>query len=239
VSEHADRAHLSHGLRRVVGRPWRISQGRRLSLDAFVDRYAAVRGLEYQPSGETPPATWFLESVAPDRSHAFLRGPVAGGVEGRVFLAERAVTVRRRRQVMTGWTVALFDVAGAAQLAYGIACLFRPGPAWRGRVTVPVEVPRDLVEVPTADPAVPERFLVAASEGDQSAAIRLFDAEFVAWLDEQPWRRTGEELVRFELRNGRLCVYAKPKAQTVEALDAFCGRAAHVAAHITAAVALL
>jgi hypothetical protein len=84
---------------------------------------------------------------------------------------------------------------------------------------------------------VPERFLVAASEGDQAVVLRLFDAEFVAWLDELPWRRTGEELIRFELRNGRLCVYAKPKARTVDALDAFCGRAAHVAAHITAAVA--
>jgi hypothetical protein len=82
-----------------------------------------------------------------------------------------------------------------------------------------------------------DRFLVAVSPGDQRAVGALFDAGFTDWLSSLPWRKTGEELIRFELRNGRLCVYAKPKARTSQALDAFCERAAYVATRIAAVAA--
>ena len=64
------------------------------------------------------------------------------------------------------------------------------------------------------------------------ALDRLFTPDFNVWLDELPWRRTGEGVTRFELRNGVLCVYAKPKLRTAAALDAFCQRAARIAARI-------
>lgn len=239
VSEPSDRAHLIDGLGRVLRRPWRIHEAGRNSLDAFAERYGKERGMEYRLADDTPPATWFLEAVEPARSHSFLRGPLAGGPAGTVFFAERGVTVRRQRQMMTGWTVAVCDIAGATRLAYGIACLFAPGSAWGGRVKLPVDVPRTLVVAPPVDPSLPDRYLVAVSAGDEVAVGELFDAAFVGWLAGLPWRRTGEELIRFELRNGRLCVYAKPKARTAQALDAFCERAAHITRHVTAVTAAL
>jgi hypothetical protein len=230
VSDDSDRARFLQGLGRALRRPWRLNETTRLSLDSLAQRYAAERGLGHQPAGETPPATWFLETVEPAKSHSFLRGALGGGVEGVLFYAERAIPVKRG-QLMEGWTVAFYVVPQAATLAYGIACLFRPGAGSGGRRPLAVQAPRGLSEV-ALDATLDERFLVACDDNDREPLARLFTAEFIAWLGRLPWQATGADVTRFELRSGRLCVYAKPKARTAVALDAFGGRAALIAARI-------
>jgi hypothetical protein len=237
VNDSPDRARFLEGLGRAVRTPWRLNEATRLSLDSLARRYAAERGLVHQPVGETPPRTWFLETVAPAKSHSFLRGSLGGGAEGVLFYAERAVPVKRG-QVMEGWTVALYDVPAAATLAYGIACLFRPGVDRGGRRPLEVAAPRGLIEVSAGDATLHDRYLVAVREDDQGAVARLFTPAFIAWLTALPWQGTGVEVTRFELRNGVLCVYARPKARTAPALDAFSGRAAHIAAQIIDAAAV-
>jgi hypothetical protein len=231
VNDSPDRARFLEGLGRAARTPWRLNEATRLSLDSLARRYAAERGLVHQAVGETPARTWFLETVTPAKSHSFLRGSLGGGAEGVLFYAERAVPVKRG-QVMEGWTVALYDVPAAARLAYGIACLFRPGVARGGRRPLEVVAPRGLIEVSGGDATLHDRYLIAVREGDQDAAARLFTPAFIAWMTALPWQGTGVEVTRFELRNGVLCVYARPKARTAAALDAFSGRAAHIAAHI-------
>jgi hypothetical protein len=230
VSDDPDRARLLEGFGRALRRPWRLNEATRLSLDALAQRYAAKRRLGHQPAGETPPATWFLETVLPAKSHSFLRGELGGGVEGVLFYAERAIPVKRG-QVTEGWTVALYQLHEAATLAYGVACLFRPGAAWGGRRPVAVVAPRGLTEV-ALDETLVERFLVAVTDDDRGALARLFTTEFISWINSLPWQPTGAEVTRFELRNGLLCVYTKPKARTAASLDAFGERAAHIAARV-------
>lgn len=231
VSEDPDRARFGQGLRRALRQPWRLNEATRLSLDAFAQRYAAGHGLSYAPAGTTPPATWFLETVEPTKSHSFLRGRLAGGADGGLFYAERAVPVKRG-QVMDGWTVALYEIPAATRLAYGIACRFRPGADWRGRIPLAMDVPRGLLDRPLGHPALDERFQVTVGEDDGPAVTRLLDSQFLAWLEDLPWQRTGDGVTRFELRGASLCVYAKPKARTASELNVFCERAAHIAGQV-------
>lgn len=148
-----------------------------------------------------------------------------------MFYGERSVRMRRG-EVMEGWTVALYQLPDAARLAYGIACLFRPDAVLGGRLQLPVAVPRGLSESPLGRATLDARLLVAVTDDDRPALDRLFTPDFSTWIEELPWQRTGEEVTRFELRNGALCVYAKPKIRTAAQLDAFCQRAAHIAARI-------
>jgi hypothetical protein len=231
VSDDSDRARLTEGLVRALRRPWRLNEATRLSIDSLAQRYAGARGLSYQPTGETPPATWFLETLMPPKSHSFLRGTLSGGAAGVLFYGERPVRLKRG-EVMQGWTVALCQLPEATRLVYGIACVFRPGAVLRGRLELPVVVPRGLTEIRLGDASLDERFLVAVTDGDQPATDRLFTPGFIAWIDGLPWQRTGDGVIRFELRNGFLCVYAKSKIRTAAALDAFAERAAHIAARI-------
>jgi hypothetical protein len=230
VSDDPDRARFLQGLGRALRRPWRLNEASRLSLDSLAQRYAADRGLGHQPAGNTPPATWFLETVVPAKSHSFLCGALGGGVEGVLFYAERAIPVKRG-QVMEGWTVALYELPRAATLAYGVACLFRPRPAWGGRRPLAVEAPRGLTEV-ALDETLDDGFLVAVTGDDREALGGLFTAEFISWINGLPRQSTGAGVTRFELRNGLLCVYAKPKARTAASLDAFGQRAAHIAGRV-------
>ena len=94
-----------------------------------------------------------------------------------------------------------------------------------------VEAPRGLAEV-ALDETLDEHFLVAVTDDDREAVARVFTSEFISWINGLPWQPTGAEVTRFELRNGLLCVYTKPKARTAASLDAFGERAAHIAARV-------
>jgi hypothetical protein len=111
----------------------------------------------------------------PAESHSFLRGTLGGGAAGVLFHGERAVQVKRG-EVMEGWTVALYELPEAARLAYGIACLFRPGAVLGGRLQLPVVVPRGLTEVPLGDSTLDERFLVAVRAA-QRRPVRVQQAQ--------------------------------------------------------------
>jgi hypothetical protein len=228
-----DRVRPRDGLRPLLRRPWRMAESRRLALDAFVARYAHARGLSFAATGRTPPATWFLETVVPDKSHGFLSGELGEGVSGELFYAEREVP-SRRTSLMQGWTVARVALEGATELAYGIACVWRrPETVWRGRVKLPSALPRDTTEVVIGDETLDgQRLTAVSSHADVPALPRLFTDAFVAWLNEMPWDRTGAGVIRFELRGGVVCVYARGKAASTAELDRFRARAAHIAARI-------
>ena len=157
---------------------------------------------------------------------------------GRLFFAERPRAAGRGR-VMDGWTVALYELPEARQLAYGLVCLWRPG---RG---VGRQGPAQQPAAAGADRAARGRSAcLTSATGSRSAAKRiapavdaLFSPEFVSWMIELPWEKTGGTVTRFELRNGTLCVYVREKLRTAETLDAFAGRAAHIAARVLTAAA--
>jgi hypothetical protein len=231
----AENASTLEGLGRALRNPLKLNRANRLAIDAFAERYAAGRGLEHAPTGETPPAAWFLETVIPARSHSFLCGSIGGGAPGRLFFAERPRAAGRGR-VMDGWTVALYEIPEARRLAYGLVCLWRPGTVWGGRVQLNSPLPQDLIEQTVGEPRFDERYRVAVrSQEDWRGVHALFSPGFVAWMNELPWENTGGTVTRFELRNGTLCVYMREKVRTAEALDAFAERAAHIAARILAA----
>ena len=69
-----ENASTLEGVGRALRNPLKLNQATRLAIDAFAQRYAAARDLEYAPDGETPPATWFLETVVPAKSHSFMQG---------------------------------------------------------------------------------------------------------------------------------------------------------------------
>lgn len=233
-----DHARLVQGMGRALRRPWTLSQSARFSIDAFVQRYAAARGLDYEATGTTPSATWFLETVVPEKSHGFVSGPLAGGPDGTLLYAEKAVRTKRRGAgVMQGWTVALYQLPQSRELAYGLAWVWRrPESVWGGRVKLASALPRDTTEFDVGDATLDERHLTAIrSEADAPAIGRLFTPEFVAWLTELPWQKTGEGVIRFELRNGTLCVYVRDKLTTAATLDVFCERSARIAGQVLSA----
>jgi hypothetical protein len=139
---------------------------------------------------------------------------------------------------MDGWTVALYELPEARQLAYGLVCLWRPGAVWGGRVQLNSPLPQELTEQPMGDPPFDERYRVAVrSEEDRPGVDALFTPDFVSWMTELPWEKTGGTVTRFELRNGALCVYVREKFRTAETLDGFAARAAHIAARVLTATA--
>ena len=95
-------------------------------------------------------------------------------------------------------------------------------------------LPRGLTEAPTGDEPFDQQYVVGAAGGDlvggeRPWADRLFTAEFTGWLREQAY---GADATSFQLQGGLLCVYAAGWPGTAEELDAFCGRAAHIAAEV-------
>lgn len=230
-----DRARLVQGLGRALRQPWKLNQAARFSIDAFAQRYAAGRGLAYDAWGETPPATWFLETLVPGRSHSYVSGSLGGGAAGVLFYAEKPV--RATGKVMQGWTVALYELPEARQLAYGLAWVWRrPESVWGGRIKLASALPRDMIEFGVGDVVLDERHLTAISTASDGAALgKLFTPEFVAWLKQLPWQKTGDEVIRFELRNGALCVYVRDKRKTDETLALFCERSARIAQAVCSA----
>lgn len=70
------------------------------------------------------------------------------------------------------------------------------------------------------------------TEDDRAGAQALFTPDFTAWMCELPFGKLGTESTRFELRSGDLCVYTRGAMRTAETLDAFCRRAARIAAQV-------
>ena len=225
VSHDPDRAHLFHGLSRAVRRPWRLNEATRLSIDSLAQRYGADRGLSHQTAGATPPATWFLETVVPAKSHSFLQRGAGGRRRGRALL-RGAGDSRQARPADGGLDGGALRAAsgGRARLWHRL-----PVPAGRRQGWPPAAArwrrpAASLSSRSTRGSTSASSLRSPMTIGEPLA--RLFTDEFIAWLDRLPWRPTGAEVMRFELRNGGLCVYAKPKARSATALDAFGGRAA-------------
>jgi hypothetical protein len=232
-----DHARLSDGFKGALRRPWKLTDAMRMSVDAFAERYAQSRGLTYEITADTPRDTWFLGVVWAKRSHSFMRGRLAGGADGLLLYPEKLVR-GGRAAVREGWTAARYEIPAAHDLAQGIACVPRQGPIWGGRVKLVSALPRGLTVVAVGDAGFDGTYEVGVvGERDRAAVQALFTAEFTAWMCELPFGKLGEQSTRFELRAGALCVYTKGTLRTAQTLDAFCGRAARIAAQVQRAVA--
>jgi hypothetical protein len=227
-----DRARLGQGLGRALRRPWKLTQAARLSIDAFAERYAQSRGLGYEATGEMPRDTWFLAAAWAPKSHSFLRGRLAGGADGVAFYAERLLHTSRG-SMSEGWTAARYEIPAARDLAEGIACVPRQGPLWGGRLWLASALPGELTAVAVGDPGFDGTYEVGVvSDGDQASLRALFTGDFISWMGGLPFGKLGNDATRFEVRAGVLCVYAKGKRGTTQALDEFCARAARIAAQV-------
>jgi len=232
-----DHARRSEGLKRALRRPWKLTDAARMSADAFAERYAHSRGLSYEITAGTPRGTWFLGAVWAKRSHSFLRGRLAGGADGLLFYPEKLVG-GGRVAVREGWTAACYEIPAARELAQGIACVPRLGPIWGGRVKLVSAIPPGLAVTTTGDTGFDGTYEVGvASDHDRAGVSALFDADFTAWMRGLPFGKLGEQSTRIELCAGVLCVYTKGMLTTAEELDAFCQRAARIAAEVQRAVA--
>src|SRR5258708_5798408 len=158
-----------------------------------------------------------------------------GGRDGGLWYGEEGV--RGLGGSRQGWFVAGYEIAQARR-AGGIAC------AVRRRHNVPVlglrqdgPLPRGLTETPTGDEQFDQRYVVGAAGGDQVNgerpwASRLFTAELTGWLLEQPYGEHGTDATCFQLQGDLACVYAAGWPGTADELDAFCDRAARIAAEV-------
>src|SRR5947209_12694725 len=180
-----DRASLAEGLRLAVGRSGRLGHARRLSVDAFAERYAAEHGLDFAPTGELAQTTRFTGAVITDSAHGFIRGPIGGGPDGALLYCERAPLIRHG-SIIEGWTAALYGMDRLEQLAAELECRWRPPPRF-GRGEGELPPPEGLREVQVGDEEFQLRYSVAVGgPRGESAAERLFTPEFVRWLTEQP-----------------------------------------------------
>jgi hypothetical protein len=226
-------AQLSEGLGRALRQPWQLTDAHRMSVAAFAERYAASRRLGYSATGETPGSPWFLASLDPRRSHSFLTGRPASGPPGRIWYAERIVHTPRGG-IREPWTVARYDIGGVPPTA-GLACVVhRTGQVLGGQLHFVSLLPGGLAVVATGDPDIDRRFEVGVT-GDSGLAGRVFTAGFTTWLRELPYGKLGKDATCFQLRRGALCVGTKGALHTSEDLDAFCERAARIAAQFEAA----
>ena len=165
-----------------------------------------------------------------------MRGRLAGGADGLLLYPEKLVR-GGRAAVREGWTAARYEIPAAHDLAQGIACVPRQGPIWGGRVKLVSALPRGLTAVAVGDAGFDGTYEVGVGgERDRAAVQALFTADFTAWMCELPFGKLGEQSTRFELRAGALCVYTKGTLRTAQTLDAFCGRAARIAAQVQRAV---
>jgi hypothetical protein len=221
--------------------PWAVDPAPELTrpaLEGLARRYASRRGLASGPEG-TPswrdPRPWFLSSLDVTRSFGLMQGAIGGGPEGELWYAEDAV--RGSGGSRERWLVARYEIARARR-AGGIACavrrkhnlavlgLLQDGP-----------LPRGLIEAPAGDELFDQRYMIGTAGGDlvdggQPWADRVFTADFTGWLLAQPYGEHGADATCFQLQGGVVCVYAAGWPGTAEELDAFCGRAARIAAQL-------
>jgi hypothetical protein len=228
----ADSASLGEGLARAIRRPWKLGDASRLSIDAFAERFARGRGLTYEARGDTPQTTWLLGRMVPSKSHSFMRGPLAGGADGCLFYAERALH-SSRGNLMEGWTVACYEIPGAGDLGQGLACVPRYPPVLGGKVAVTSAVPSGLTPVTTGDESFRERYEVGTVSAPDPEQLRLlFAPDFVAWMTSLATDKKADDVTWFELCGGTLCVANRSKLKTAQGLDAFCAAAARIAAQV-------
>ena len=207
------------------------------ALDEFAQRYAASRGLTPDDRGPAwrDPGPWFLATTDITRSRGPLRGTLGGGPFGEFWYAEGAVQGPRRSREQ--WAVARYE-SMQARRAGGIACMPRQWPRPAGIL------PRGLLAIATGDDAFDKLFAVGAAGGEPvtsgpSWAQRIFPAELTAWLLAQPYGEEGADATGFQVQGGLVCVYSRGWPATAESLDAFCDRAAKIAAAIEEATRIV
>jgi len=207
------------------------------ALDEFAQRYAASRGLTPDDRGPAwrDPGPWFLATTDITRSRGPLRGTLGGGPFGEFWYAEGAVQGPRRSREQ--WAVARYE-SMQARRAGGIACMPRQWPRTAGIL------PRGLLAIATGDDAFDKLFAVGAAGGEPvtsgpSWAQRIFPAGLTAWLLAQPYGEEGADATGFQVQGGLLCVYSRGWPATAESLDAFCDRAAKIAAAIEEATRIV
>jgi hypothetical protein len=206
-----DRPRLLEGLPQVLRNPFRRRGALRQGTSAFAERYAEARGLDLGAEGESPHGTWTLDQVLPQRSHSFLRGALAYGVNGTMFFSEIAVMTPRGR-LWEPYTLATTQVGTDDRLASGIVCTERYA---AGRT--PAALPTGFAEVSIGEAQTNARHVVAVADPAATAAARaLFADGFAAW-----WARDWPEKAspRFELRGQTLCVYRRRTLTTAAELD--------------------
>jgi hypothetical protein len=217
----------------------------RPALEGFAKQYAASRGLAWVPESSTSawrdPGPWFLSSLDITRSFGLARGSIGDGPDGELWYAEDAVRGpggSRRR-----WIVARYEISQARR-AGAISCTVRRkhnlsvhNHSPLGLLQDDGPLPRGLTETPTGDEPFDQQYVVGAAGGDLVAGVRpwagrLFTPEFTGWLREQPYGEHGADATCFQLQGGLVCVYAAGWPGTADELDAFCGRAARIAAQV-------
>jgi hypothetical protein len=99
-------------------------------------------------------------------------------------------------------------------------------------------VPSGLTTLTVGDARFQDRYEVGTvSEPDPEQLRLLFSSDFVAWMNALAVDTKADDVTRFELRAGGLCVCAKAKLKTSESLDEFSARAARIASQVERAVA--
>jgi hypothetical protein len=210
----------------------------RPALEGLSRRYAASRGLAWAADSAPAwrdPGPWFLSSLDITRSFGLIRGGIGGGPDGELWYAEEAV--RGPGGSRERWIVARYEIPQARR-AGAIACAIRR----RHNLSVlgllqDGPLPRGLTEAPTGDEQFDQRYVVGTGGGDlvdgeRPWSGRLFTAEFTGWLLGQLHGEHGTGATCFQLQGGLFCVYAAGWPGTADELDAFCGRAARIAAEV-------
>jgi hypothetical protein len=161
-----------------------------------------------------------------------MRGSLEGGPPGLLRYAERVLRAGRGR-ARQSWTVACHDLAEVGGPAAGIACVPRQNPLWGGRLKLVSILPRELTPVAVGDAKFDQSYEVGiVGNGDRTSIPAVFTADFTAWMCELPFGKLGADSTRFEVRAGTLCVYTRGALRTTQTLDAFCQRAARIAAQV-------
>jgi hypothetical protein len=185
--------------------------------------YADSRGMELDPTGETPRGTWALSKLVESRSHSFIRGPLADGLNGTLFYGERALH-SSRGNLWEEATVAVCSLGSADRLSRGLACLWRSS----GRlVHMHDPLPDGLSEVRSGHTSVDERHIIGIADPAAADQVRaLYGDGFATWIASLPW---DEHSLRFELVGQLLCAYVPRALSSAAELDALRANTAMIA----------
>jgi hypothetical protein len=171
-----DRPRLLEGLPQVVRRPFSRRGALRYGTAAFAERYAEARGQHLEPTGETPRGTWALDHLVDSRSHSFMKGPIAEGLNGMTFFGEAAVSTGGG-SLWEGRTLVVCPLGTVRALETGMACIWR---VTRVRFTSH----EGLTVVDVGDARFAGRFSVTLADPEATTAAAAFAAAltFEVWL---------------------------------------------------------